>query len=201
MTMRVDMWGARQRKATARCRRHQMNAARDREDRTAQMTLDEGEGSCCCSAEAILVQAPNRSANQRHSDILTPGRSIATPMHNHNDVRDNSTYLRSGKNLKIIGSCRCSRRQLPANFRGSPGTPEALIQALFFVVLLIAVGDHLQERCGSKSLTVFDKFMSWSLWGRPSNDARAPRVVPTQLNSAHKPELEGNHLAPNLFRI
>lgn len=59
MTMHVDMWVARQRKATVRCTRHQMNAARDRADKIAKMTLDEGKGSCCCSAEAVLVQAPN----------------------------------------------------------------------------------------------------------------------------------------------
>lgn len=144
-----------------------MNAARDSEVEIAQMTLDEGEGSCCCSAEAVLVQAPKCSANQRHSDILTPGESIATTMRDHNDMHDNSTYLHAGKHLKIIDSCRYRRRQLSANFRESPATPGALLRALFLVVLLIAAGDHLQERCGSKSLTVFDKFMSWSLWGRP----------------------------------
>ena len=51
----------------------------------------------------------------------------------------------SREHLKITDSCRHSRRQLSANFRESPGSPEALMRALFLVVLLIAADDQLQE--------------------------------------------------------
>lgn len=118
-------------------------------------------------------------------------------MRNNNDMHKNSTYLRPGKHLNIIGSSRNSRRQLSANFRESPGTPEALIRALFPVVLLIAAGDQLQERCGSKSLTVFDKFMSWSLWGRPGTMHVRHVCFPPTFNNAHKGELESDRFTPN----
>lgn len=81
-------------------------------------------------------------------------------MHNYNDMLKKPPFLHSEESLEIPDSCRNSRRQVSANFRESPGTPKALIRALFSVVLLIAAGDQMQERCGSKSLTVFDKFMS-----------------------------------------
>lgn len=154
------LWGIRWWNATARCKRRLMNAASDRDGQIGQMRLDEGEGRLLLFCWSDSRPSAKGSANQQHSDTLNPGKAIATSMHNYNDMLKKPPFLHSGESLEIPNSCRNSRRQVFANFRESPGTPKALIRALFSVVLLIAAGDQMQERCGSKSLTVFDKFMS-----------------------------------------
>jgi hypothetical protein len=67
-------------------------------------------------------------------------------MHNHNDMVRKTIKLHFREYPKIIDSCRHSLRQLSANFRESPGSPKALMRALFLVVLLIAADDQLQEQ-------------------------------------------------------
>jgi hypothetical protein len=56
-----------------------------------------------------------------------PVKATATSKHNNNVLLNNPTYSLSMRYLKITGSCRYSWRQLSANFRESPGTPNACI--------------------------------------------------------------------------
>lgn len=49
---------------------------------------------------------------------------------------------------------------------------------LLYFLSLLAIG--CRNRMRLKSLTVFDKFMSWLIVGKSTNHARAPLVVPTK---------------------